>query len=84
MRVISLTEPQPLVRGAFACYECDGWGKRDYVMHGQLFRSCVCESCGGTGEDPRHPRCIGCKKFIRTDADWNQCPDCDTRYPEER
>jgi len=25
------------------------------------------------------PRCIGCGKFLKVDADWNQCADCDTR-----
>lgn len=24
-------------------------------------------------------RCIGCGKFLKRDADWNQCADCDTR-----
>lgn len=44
-----------------------------------------------TEPDPRRvdeektgrPRCIGCGKFLRVDARWNQCGDCDTRYPEE-
>ena len=27
-------------------------------------------------------RCIGCGRFVREDAHWNQCPDC--REPEER
>jgi hypothetical protein len=33
--------------------------------------------------DLAHPRCIGCKRFIRRSANWNQCPDCDTRTPED-
>jgi rRNA maturation endonuclease Nob1 len=28
-------------------------------------------------------RCIGCGKFVARSAHWNQCGDCDTRYPEE-
>jgi hypothetical protein len=28
-------------------------------------------------------RCIGCGKFMKSDSKWNQCSDCDTRYPEE-
>ncbi len=28
-------------------------------------------------------RCIGCSRFLKDDANWNQCPECDTRYPEE-
>jgi rubrerythrin len=28
-------------------------------------------------------RCIGCGRFLRSDGDWNQCPDCDTRTPED-
>lgn len=29
-------------------------------------------------------RCIGCGRFVRFDAHWNQCPDCDTREAGER
>lgn len=29
-------------------------------------------------------RCIGCYKILPKSTDWNQCPDCDTREPEER
>lgn len=29
-------------------------------------------------------KCIGCGKILRRDSHWNQCSDCDTRYPEER
>lgn len=25
------------------------------------------------------PRCIGCGKFLKISASWNQCADCDTR-----
>lgn len=25
------------------------------------------------------PQCIGCGKFLKRDAKWNQCADCDTR-----
>jgi hypothetical protein len=28
--------------------------------------------------------CIGCGTFLRIDSNWNQCGDCDTRYPEEQ
>jgi hypothetical protein len=28
-------------------------------------------------------RCIGCGKFVARERKWNQCADCDTRYPEE-
>lgn len=28
-------------------------------------------------------RCIGCGKFLKNDARWNQCSDCDTRDPED-
>jgi len=28
-------------------------------------------------------RCIGCGRFVRMDAHWNQCADCDTRTPED-
>jgi rRNA maturation endonuclease Nob1 len=28
-------------------------------------------------------RCIGCGKFVSRKRRWNQCPDCDTREPEE-
>lgn len=28
-------------------------------------------------------RCIGCGKFVPRSANWNQCPDCDVREPEE-
>lgn len=31
----------------------------------------------------KHPRCIGCRRFIRKDVDWNQCPNCDTRTHED-
>lgn len=28
-------------------------------------------------------KCIGCGKFVSPRRKWNQCVDCDTRYPEE-
>lgn len=28
-------------------------------------------------------RCIGCGKLLSRDSNWNQCPSCNTREPEE-
>jgi hypothetical protein len=28
-------------------------------------------------------RCIGCGKFLKDNARWNQCAGCDTRIPED-
>lgn len=35
-------------------------------------------------EKTGRPRCIGCAKFLKVDATWNQCASCDIREPEER
>lgn len=49
---------------------------------GPTGRKRCCEGCGADNPNAQ-PYCIGCGKFLRRDAGWNQCGDCDTRYPEE-
>ena len=39
----------------------------------------------GPAPRPGRDHCIGCGRFLPSVAkyDWNQCPDCDTRTPED-